>query len=786
MSTQDILIRFQDYFSIKEIFNVPFTYLGELLLRLIYSIATVAENLVTQVYRVSDFYSTGQVEEFYTVILAVSWGFLAIIVAWIGIKKISGIPVPNQTIFRNLVLALLFVIILPDMMVKFDDLATIGKDGASEIAANESESDSLAMLAISDNVTDLLILDNNNFEGTASDTYGVNNITVDNFKYTNFQEAIEANQEGINNNEVFENRITVTENGDTEVEELESGWLSWNQTYYRYSIDYVTVIIQLLILSVVYIFFAFKIIQISFELAVTKIISPILIFTDIGTGQKVKQIFKEVVNGFATLAIIFFLLRLYQIFVTWISTPNVIVPGEMNPLLKALILVILGLVVIDGTSVITRLLGFDVGVKDGFKTMAGMYAGSKGISAISKSVGSSVGNGVSAISSKMKPDSKPNEENGISGVGTTDKGAEATTNSTGDTSNAVGIGGVAGSSTGASAGSAIGANSGGKNGLGVAETGGESSAMDSERSVDQNPVTGQQGDIESSGSNSPIKPDTGTSGNVQLDESTSSMEGLESPQSGDLEGGNGDGSQTPLAGQQINADSSESGTMTEQQNQVSGTATKQQGVNQTTTENISTDNKGQMNQGSSNVNTEKGSSISGSSTSIPVNTASLENSADSNESTSQDQSSSLQSNGNRENTVTGSNTETQNINESTNGNIRNDVRINTGNGVTSVSSIDSFSESGSSSREMPKPASSDYSSGSNAGETTTFNTNETSTSHSTNNVVGTNNKEQFENVDTNYSVSNQTTNKLNETMKEFSSNINSQHSKPKTSKRPTL
>lgn len=841
METQDLLIRFQDYFSIKEIFNVPFTYLGELLMRLAWSIATVAEMLVEQVYRVSDFYSTGAVGEFYTIILAVSWGFLAIVVAWIGIKKISGIPVPNQTIFRNIVLALLFVIILPDMMIKFDELATFGKDGASEVGTVESDSDSLAMLAVSDNVTDLLMLDGNGFEGTASDTYGLNNITSDNFQYTNFQEVIEADQEGVNNEEVFENRIVVNVSGDTEMQELESGWLSWDQNYYRYSIDYVTVIIQLLILSVVYIFFAFKIVQISFELAVTKIISPILIFTDIGTGQKMKQIFNEVVNGFATLAIIFFLLRLYQIFVTWISTPNVIVPGQMNPLLKAIILVILGLVVIDGTSVITRLLGFDVGVKDGFKTMAGMYAGAKGINAVGKGITSGIDKGVSAVSSKMNPDSNKDDEKGSGGVGTNDKGSDSTSNATndssnGDTNNAVGVGGgIAGSSTVASAGGKTGVGSVGNNGTnnssenGVAEneegtsengvgnaTGSESSGMDNENASDQNAITGQQFDInpnssdknlgntESSSSNgqaisgqqgginssSPsgsINADSGATSNVQSDETGSSIDGVEPPQSGNLEGNNGDGSQTPIAGQQINANTSESGSMTEQQNQVSGTATKQQGVNQTTSGNISTINQGQVTQGSSNVNTEQGSGVTDSPSSNAVNNTGTEASAGSIESTNQDQSSSSESNGNRENTVSGANTETQNISESTNGNIRNEVSRNTQNGGSNVSSTDSFSDSGSaSSGEMPNSSSSEYGSGVNAGETRTFNNNESSTSQSTNNVVGTNTKEQVDNVDTNYSVTNQQTNKLNETMKEFSSNISSQHSKPKTSKRPNL
>jgi len=640
MSTQEILILFQDYFSIKQIFNVPFTYLGELFLRFSYNVATVTESLVSQVYRISDFYSTGEVGNFYNIILAVSWGFLAIVVAWIGIKKISGIPVPNQTIFRNIVLALIFVIILPDMMTKFDDLATIGKQGVSEISSDQSDSDSLAMLAISDNVTDLLILDSNSFEGTASDSYGENNITDDNFQYIDFQESITADQDGINKKEVFENRIIVTEDGDTEVKKIESGWLSWDQSYYRYSVDYITVIIQLLILSVVYIFFAFKIIQISFELAVTKIISPILIFTDIGTGQKMKQIFREVVNGFATLAIIFFLLRLYQIMVSWISTPNVIVPGEMNPLLKALILLILGLVVIDGTSVITRLLGFDVGVKDGFRTMAGMYAGAKGVSAVNKGAVSSVGNSVSGIDSQMKKSKKKKEDKEkkvkAKEIETQGKSMESSTNPTADNKNNVGINKEISKS-------AL-ENKDGKTGNGVSEKDGtaEGSSMNSESSINQNPVEGQQVDLDidkpkedsenenslsssnfpitgqqnntnSNGSNGSSKSDAGETSNTKTDGSMSSLKGIEPAKTNDSQGMKGKDSEIQLSGQQSNGSSNKSEAMSEQQNEVTETVTNQQGFNQTTIGNTATDSQSQTIQGNSFSTTESGSGIANSS-----------------------------------------------------------------------------------------------------------------------------------------------------------------------------
>ena len=114
-------------------------------------------------------------------------------------------------------------------------------------------------------------------------------------------------------------------------------------------------------------------ISVAFELATTKLVAPFAINTDIGTGQKAKVVLKELINGFATFVSIFYILRLYQVFTSWILAMDLF----DVPILNAMIMIVAAFVVIDGTKTIPRIFGFDAGVKDGQATLMGLYAGTR-------------------------------------------------------------------------------------------------------------------------------------------------------------------------------------------------------------------------------------------------------------------------------------------------------------------------------------------------------------------------------------------------------------------------
>ncbi|NLD30724.1 MAG: hypothetical protein GX662_00455, partial [Trichococcus flocculiformis] len=170
--------------------------------------------------------------------------------------------------------------------------------------------------------------------------------------------------------------VKLVSTGDSVVdEELDNGGLFsfWDEYYFRYSYDFLVILLEFLSLIVIYIFFSFKLISVAFELATTKLVAPFAINTDIGTGQKAKVVLKELINGFATFVSIFYILRLYQVFTSWILAMDLF----DVPILNAMIMIVAAFVVIDGTKTIPRIFGFDAGVKDGQATLMGLYAGTR-------------------------------------------------------------------------------------------------------------------------------------------------------------------------------------------------------------------------------------------------------------------------------------------------------------------------------------------------------------------------------------------------------------------------
>ena len=205
--------------------------------------------------------------------------------------------------------------------------------------------------------------------------------------------------------------------GDSVVdEELDNGGLFsfWDEYYFRYSYDFLVILLEFVSLIVIYIFFSFKLISVAFELATTKLVAPFAINTDIGTGQKAKVVLKEMINGFATFVSIFYILRLYQVFTSWILAMDLF----DVPILNAIIMIVAAFVVIDGTKTIPRIFGFDAGVKDGQATLMGLYAGTRLGAALgrgTKGLANGIGNSMDYNADKLGKWNENRQEAG--GVG---------------------------------------------------------------------------------------------------------------------------------------------------------------------------------------------------------------------------------------------------------------------------------------------------------------------------------------------------------------------------------
>lgn len=363
MTPKEILMQYPELFELRSIPAWIFRYVEQFLFRLLYGLANGMETLINKLAELLNFFNHPEVEGFYRIFVLASFVFLAIALMLQGYNFIIGKRKTVSDLFRNTVLGVLFIVAIPWTMNQFLEIANAS---VSALGTDEEGNILLAENVLYDNITDIEVLAESGEWGNLEARKNVS-------KELPF-EALDLTEPADGDEEVL--GVKLVSNGESVTDEdLDNeGLLSfWKEYYFRYSYDFLVIMLEFLALIVIYIFFAFKIISVAFELATTKLVAPFAINTDIGTGQKLKVVVKELINGFATFVSIFYLLRLYQLFTSWVLGMELFAV----PILNAIVMMVVAFVVIDGTKTIPRIFGFDAGVKDGQATLMGMYAASR-------------------------------------------------------------------------------------------------------------------------------------------------------------------------------------------------------------------------------------------------------------------------------------------------------------------------------------------------------------------------------------------------------------------------
>ena len=404
MGNEEILREFSDLFDIRSIPAWIFRYVEQFLFRLLFGLANGMEMMVNHLASILAFFNQPEVQDFYQMLALASFVFLAIALMFQGYNFILGKRKTVSDLFRNTVLGVLFIIAIPWTMTQF---LTIADASVASLGTDEEGNIMLAANVLYDNITDIEILSES---GEWENLEARKNLSRElPFAALDLTEPADGEADVLG--------VKLVSAGDSiETQELDNGGLFsfWDEYYFRYSYDFLVILLEFVSLIVIYIFFSFKLISVAFELATTKLVAPFAINTDIGTGQKAKVVLKEMINGFATFVSIFYILRLYQLFTSWILAMDLF----DVPILNAIIMIVAAFVVIDGTKTIPRIFGFDAGVKDGQATLMGLYAGTRLGAALgrgTKGLANGIGNSMDYNADKLGKWNENRQEAG--GVG---------------------------------------------------------------------------------------------------------------------------------------------------------------------------------------------------------------------------------------------------------------------------------------------------------------------------------------------------------------------------------
>lgn len=313
---EDTLIRLMEYselLHVDNIFSWMFRHLGWYIIKFLGLLLNSCQNLVDDVIGLNAFFYTQEIEDFISSFKPILYLVLVLSITFLGYRMIMNQKDKFSSIVNNFLIALCVVTLLPNFMMKLNKLTM----SAVEATGTVSDNKILANKIIKDNVNDLLLLDAVDFD--FNKLQSKNNIPEKDILRIEINEVI-TDTNNLKNKELFRKKIAITEEGQTEATDLSKGFLGvGDEHYYRYSINFFTIMITLLILSATFITTSLKIAMIIFKLPFYEFFAFVASFSDLSTGQRMKKAITIILSLFLTFFLTMVIFKFYIMSTSWIS-----------------------------------------------------------------------------------------------------------------------------------------------------------------------------------------------------------------------------------------------------------------------------------------------------------------------------------------------------------------------------------------------------------------------------------------------------------------------------------
>jgi len=355
----EILISYDSFFTKVDFFINCFRWVGWWIIQGLAYLVGKLENIVNDVTFVTDFFESTGVNALITKFKPILGLLLVFSIIFIGYQLMLNKKYDRSKIPMNIILALCVVVALPIAMTKLNDLTGLV---IGEVKGNIS----MTKQIVSNNVTDLYVLDEADFpieNGNPKDIEVKNNMG-DNILNINLNEKIDRSKVKSKNKKVFENELVIDKDGELGLSKI-NGLFKWDDEYYRFSINFFTIMCTLLITAFVLIFTAVKIVKLSIELAFSKIMTTFVAVADLSGGQKLRQSINGIISIFVSIFATTLMLKLYILATAFFS-------NRLNAVATILAMLGAATFVIDGPNYIEKIFGLDAGLSSAWRAVTGL------------------------------------------------------------------------------------------------------------------------------------------------------------------------------------------------------------------------------------------------------------------------------------------------------------------------------------------------------------------------------------------------------------------------------
>lgn len=331
---------------------------------------------------------------------------LIISVALFGFYLLTRKSTAQINIFQSLIAIVLIITVMPILSMK---IGTFSQSASKYAREKYTKNETTFTHIVDSNVIDLTKIDNSdkkNFPKYKTIKKDIakkgNNITsASDISAMNINEYMNYSDNDYNYKDVWQNELSTDGSGKATLEKMNKGHILdvLKDYYYRYHVNWGTMIFSILAMAIALLFTALKSARIIFEIGFHQILGPFVAVSDLATGQRIKEFIRSLLSLFAALFLIAALMGVYYIGIDYLNSKN------LNAFTLVICELALAWMVIDGPNVVERIIGIDIGLKNAHGMLVGLWAAGRTAKGMAKGAGDAVA-GAAKIAKKGAGDLK--------------------------------------------------------------------------------------------------------------------------------------------------------------------------------------------------------------------------------------------------------------------------------------------------------------------------------------------------------------------------------------------
>lgn len=174
--------------------------------------------------------------------------------------------------------------------------------------------------------------------------------------------------------------------------------------YYRYSINWLALLVSLLAMFVTLLLTCVRLAKMIWEIILNLIFAPFVAVTDLASGQRIKELLRNLLSLFAIMGLISVILGAYNLCMKLLS--YLFQTDAINSFLYLLLLIGLASITIEGPSILQRIYGIDAGGRGPLGMLQSVYYGVRLGKDVGRASAKTAALGASLAKSSMKQGAK--------------------------------------------------------------------------------------------------------------------------------------------------------------------------------------------------------------------------------------------------------------------------------------------------------------------------------------------------------------------------------------------